>query len=575
MAESATVRAADARFDQRRRERLGSATLRALGHSTAAEYRHRELQVDGAPMALGTPYLLVDLATVSDAVARGVVDGLAVRLRYGDRVAYDRYQPAALLERAVYDLAEQFRCEALLPPSLPGADHNIERAFLAWCRSEEATEFAATAIGTLLYTVMHMMRSRVVRQLADEQIETQIEETRSRIAPTLGTPLRALRPAVGDADLFLRHAADLAAAVGALASMDEGRGDESAQTVLDIFLPTGWEHDDTSATGALPAPSIGDLEGDVVDDLDHLGGYHPFTTAYDERTTGTALYSAERRRQLRMQLDRLRSAQAVSVGRLAQQIQRRLALQAHDGWNAAAEEGVLDGARLAQLVADPTNHRVFRSERRQPTAPLCVTFLLDNSGSMKRQRFASLAVLVDTMSRALDLAGATSEILGFTTAAWNGGRALRDWRAAGEPPQPRRIGETLHIVYKDADTPWRRARSGIAGLLATQHYREGIDGEALIWAYQRLLLRPEPQRVIVLVSDGAPMDAATLHANGDRYLPSHLRRVARFIEHDPTVRIRGLSLDIAVDATFTHEAVVDLDGTLTLGTYHDVIELLA
>jgi cobaltochelatase CobT len=257
----------------------------------------------------------------------------------------------------------------------------------------------------------------------------------------------------------------------------------------------------------------------------------------------------------------------VSPFAIARRLRRLFQGVERDGWRSGEEEGVLDAARLGQVIANPMNRAVFRQERYRPTAPAVVMFLLDNSGSMKRQRHETLAVLVDTLSRALDLAGAKSEILGFTTASWNGGEPRNEWRRAGEPAGPGRLAETSHIIYKDADTSWKRSRLAVASLMRTQHFRESVDGEAIIWAYRRLMERPEPRRLLVILSDGAPTEAATRYANDGAYLERHLRDVVHFIEREGAIEIGAISVDEPVDSLFMRSVEMDLAGTLTLGEY--------
>lgn len=489
-----------------------------------------------------------------------------MRLRYSDPDLFERFEPDDLIARLVYDIAEQIRCEALVPDYFDGVQANIETAFRAWCEEQEMTE---TALGLLIYTVIHMIRSRLVHPLQNELIEDTIESTRASISPFVGTPLRALKSLIADQAGYAQQALELARSVAAL--IDESDRDTTAAATervgAQLFIPPEWgQHDptegDASALGA-PTGAVG------PDDraLEHVGGYCVYTRAHDVETDARTLYSDEVRRALRLRLDELIDAQAVSVFTLARRIQRLLAGSQVDGWSVGREDGLLDSHRLSQIVASPMNRNVFKQERFRVTSPAVVTFLIDNSGSMKRQRHETVTVLVDTLVRALDLAGATSEVLGFTTASWNGGEALREWRRAGEPAAPGRLAEVNHIVYKDADTPWRRSRTAIAAMMKTQHFREGIDGEAIAWAYHRLIGRPEPRKLLVVVSDGAPMEAATMNANGEVFLEAHLANVLRSIEHERVVSVGAIAIDQPVDALFSRSVEMDLTGTLTLGNY--------
>jgi len=222
---------------------------------------------------------------------------------------------------------------------------------------------------------------------------------------------------------------------------------------------------------------------------------------------------------------------------------------------------------LSQLVSNPNYKQVFVERRQQLHANSAVTFLIDNSGSMKRQRYVAVATLVDTYCRALQLAGVTTEVLGFTTADWNGGRALNDWRRAKMPADPGRLGEAMHVVYKDQHTSWRRARHQLSSMLETTHFREGIDGEALLWAYRRLSRQAEEQKFLVVISDGVPMDAATHQNNRDGFLEQHLRDVAAHIERRTAVHLGAIGIDLDLSDTYQTSVGLDLNGTLGQASY--------
>jgi cobaltochelatase CobT len=558
----------------RARERQGAAALRAVGAEPRAEYRAHQLTVGDRTVPLAAPWLTIDhesAEALDDRVYRGLVDALGVRLRYSNRVLHAAGEPHDLVARIVFDVLEQVRCEAQVPDALDGVRDNIEHAFRAWCARQNITD---SALGLLLYTVLHMARSRMVHPLQNELIEDTIESTRANVSPVIGTGLRHLKANTDDQVEYAYHARGVAEAIAEM--VDEQGGGEMAagaeKVATQLFIPPDWTED--------PPEGDGDMAGagsdvDRVDErsLDEVGGYHVFTREHDVEQTGASLYPEARRRELREHLDEEIAAQAVSVFTLARRFQRLLTGLERDGWSHGQEDGILDAARLSQIVANPAQRQVFQRERYRITCPAVVSFLIDNSGSMKRQRHETVTVLVDTLARALDLAGATSEILGFTTNAWNGGEPLREWRRAMEPQDPGRLAELSHIVYKDADTPWKRSRLSMASMMRTQHFREGVDGEAIAWAYRRLLARPEPKKLLLIVSDGAPMEAATINANGEAFLEAHLANVVHRIERDPRVDIGAIAIDQPVDDFFSRSVDIDLSGTLTLASYR-VLERL-
>ena len=561
--------------ESRRRERNGAAVIRALGQTPTADYRAQQLRVDEVGIGIATPYLLTDhlgdALPADDVVLRGVVDAIAVRLRHSDAELFAEHEPTDVVARIVFDMLEQLRCESLVPDALVGTRKNIERAFRNWCSREQ---LSSTAIGMLIYTVLHMVRARLITPIHDELIEDQLESTRALISPIIGAALKGLREHRHDQAAYVVPALSIAEAIAEMvADSSVEFAEQTTQATTALFVPPEWGEED-SVDGELAVPGIESAaKPSEREALGSLGGYRVYTTAHDVELLGGNLYSPEKLRELRVQLDEQIAAQSVSAFTLARRLQRLFVGFSEDGWRAGEEDGFLDPARLGQVVANPGNQNVFRRQRFSPVAPAVVSFLIDNSGSMKRQRHQSVTVLVDTLARALDLAGATSEILGFTTNAWNGGEALREWRRAGEPESPGRLAEGCHIVYKDADTPWKRSRHSVAAMMNSQHFREGIDGEAIVWAYQRLLARPEPRKVLIVFSDGAPMEAATMNANGESFLESHLQLVVQQIEGTGVVQIGAASVDWSVDMIYANSVGIDLAGTLSLGEYQ-IIERL-
>ena len=261
-------------------------------------------------------------------------------------------------------------------------------------------------------------------------------------------------------------------------------------------------------------------------------------------------------------LDKQISAQTISIPRLALRLQRLFGIPQRSGWDFGQDEGRIDARRLSQLITNPDYRTIFKREHHSPVCDLALTFLIDNSGSMKKQRFESVAVLVDVFSRALELAGAKTEVLGFSTSAWNGGRALNDWRKAGQPNHPGRVNEAQFIIYKKADSSWRRSRHSMASMMNTLHYREGLDGEALDWAARRLSKRSETRKALIMISDGAPMDSATANCNSHSYLPQHLFDVANMIEEKSNIELRSIGIDLDMSDFFSQSINLDLKGTL-------------
>ena len=506
-------------------------------------------------MPLYAPHLHPSLDSDDFETFRGAADGLALRLLASDAALHARLCPVNPVERLVFELLEQYRCESLVPDILPGVRRNLRHCFQAWSLAFHHAGLTDGAHGILLYTVAQICRARVTGEPVVEATEDLLEATRGALAPLLGGAMAGLRRARHDQAAYAEHALDITRVVGAML-----QGSRAGQ---DGVRPDG-ESDEHAAFALLM-----DMQGDIISNFASAvsgrsrvldagtEGYRVFTRAYDQERNAATLVRSELSRQYREQLDTRIATMGVNLASLARAMRALLSLPAPDGWDGGQEEGHIDGRRLAQLVASPTERRLFRAERMEPRADCVLGFLIDCSGSMK-QHAEALAALIDVFVRALEMAGVASEVLGFTTAAWNGGRAQRDWVRAGRPANPGRLNEACHLVFKAADTPWRRARPEMAALLKNDLFREGIDGEAVLWATRRLAARDEPRKLLLVVSDGSPMDSATSLANDAHYLDHHLRDVVQAVESAGAVEIFGVGVGLDLSPYYSRSHVLDL-----------------
>jgi len=557
---------------QQRVEELCAAAIRALAGEAGLHFRGRRLHRGRRPLPMFAPHLHPSLEADDFGSFRGAADGLALRLSRSDAALHGRLAPTDPAQRLVFDLLEQIRVEARPPAGMPGVARNLRHRFEQWSLAFHRSGLTESARGILLYTVAQICRARVTGEPVLEETEDLLETTRGSIVPVLGHDLAALRRHRDDQAAYARHALSIARIVAEMArSADDERGDAEPGDDVDdrTALARFMALDDASGDGEMPIAAPG--RGRVLDDTDD--GYRVFTRAYDRELSAATLVRRPLRLEYRERLDRRIAGQGVNLARLARELKALLAAPARDDWDSGQEEGRVDGRRLAQLIASPAERRLFRTERMDPVADCLVAFLVDCSGSMK-QHAESVAMLVDVLARALEMAGVATEILGFTTGAWNGGRALRDWQRAGRPPHPGRLNETCHVVFKSADTPWRRARPEVAALLEPLLFREGIDGEAVDWACARMLARAEPRRLLVVVSDGCPMDTATHLCNDPHYLDQHLREVV--LRHDQArdVEIFGLGVGLDLSPYYGRSHALDLSALPSNGAFREIVAML-
>ena len=291
--------------------------------------------------------------------------------------------------------------------------------------------------------------------------------------------------------------------------------------------------------------------------------YHAYTTRFDEEVHAEELCDAEELTRLRAYLDKQLSHLQGVVARLANRLQRRLLAQQNRAWDFDLEEGVLDPARLPRIIMDPTAALSFKKERDTDFRDTVVTLLIDNSGSMRGRPITVAATCADILARTLERCGVKVEVLGFTTKAWKGGQSREAWLAAGKPATPGRLNDLRHIVYKAADAPWRRSRRNLGLMMREGLLKENIDGEALDWAHKRLLARPEARRILMMISDGAPVDDSTLSVNAGNYLERHLRHIISEIETRSPVEL--IAVGIGHDVTRYYRRAVIISDAEELG----------
>jgi cobaltochelatase CobT len=547
-------------------ERQRSAAVRAVGRDPKAEFRGGRLTSGNKVVDIASPFLTL-AANESPVIMRGLGDALALILRHTDRELHQSLVPVDTLQRVIFDMLEQLRCQALAP-DLRGIQQNLAAASDAWCQNARANGVAESGVGLLVYSLMHMARARLRLGMTDEEVDNIIEMPRVRLGRLIGHALQQLPGHMQDQAAFAADAREIARLVAELAEASEFADGTAGSARYQMLVPPEWLDLDTGQDDGMSGIAVSAVPANERDQtLNELGDYRAFSTEYDVVLQGNELYPLAQRRRARTELDQLIQAQAVSAHRIALRLRQLFGTFEPDEWRFGVEEGIVDGRRLPQLVANPMAREVFQRPRHVLRTDAVVSLLMDNSGSMKAQRYETLAVLADTLSRALDLANVPHEILGHTTAAWTGGRALEDWRAAGKPEDPGRLAEISGIIYKDADTTWKRARHSLASMQLTHHFRESIDGEAIIWAHGRLMQRPERRKMLVVVSDGAPAEAATNKANRKGYLSDHLVNVVDFIERRTPVEIGALTVDNDVSSVFRRSLPIDLDATLTVGAY--------
>ena len=546
------------------------------------------------------------------AEARGFADGFALRLRHHDTTLHTRGAPGEAVARAVFDAVETARVEALGGRGYAGITANLDVALETRMRADPITRAKSRDEVPLSTALALMVRERLTGAAPPPATEQGMALVRDWIEQKAGSDLDALGLAIDDqrafATLATRLLEDLELIEGDMLpdqSDEGGNEDEGTEDQQDDQGDEGQDdgeqgQGEIEARGSEQESESEEGEGteqgeDSFDDMDGEPGdegeegmlpvrpnrpfadpsanfdYKAWTTAYDEVIAATDLCDAEELVRLRSYLDQQLVHLQGAVTKLANRLQRRLMAQQNRSWDFDQEEGILDAARLARIVVNPTLSLSYKVERETDFRDTVVTLLIDNSGSMRGRPISIAAISADILARTLERCGVKTEILGFTTRAWKGGQARETWLAAGRPPQPGRLNDVRHIVYKKADEPWRRARNALGLMMREGLLKENIDGEALLWAHSRLIGRPEERKILMVISDGAPVDDSTLSVNSGSYLERHLRQVIGWIEAKSPVELAAIGIGHDVTRYYSR-AVTIMDAEQLGGT---IIEQLA
>ena len=541
------------------------------------------------------------------AEARGHADSMALRLRHHNAALHGRNAPTEALARACYDAVEQVRYESLGANAYAGMRGNLGAALAMRMASDPIARAAKPEDVPLPTALALLLREKLTGQESPASTEAGMAMVRSWIESKVGDDIEGLALSLDNQRAFQQLALDMLQHLDLTQSAseqdddtqedegeeqeDEGEeepsnSDDQEQQPSEVAGDTSEGDEDSESEQEIEQDDDA-ADSDMADegeegmlptrpnrpwtDLPENFDYKSFTTQFDEVVSATDLCDEEELTRLRAYLDtQLKGLQGV-VTRLANRLQRRLMAQQNRSWDFDQEEGLLDAARLARVVISPGHSLSYKIERDVEFKDTIVTLLIDNSGSMRGRPISIAAISADILARTLERCGVKTEVLGFTTRAWKGGQSREAWLSGGKPAQPGRLNDLRHIVYKKADEPWRRARKNLGLMMREGLLKENIDGEALLWAHTRLLARPEDRRILMVISDGAPVDDSTLSVNNAGYLEQHLRKVIDWIEKQSPVQL--VAIGIGHDVTrYYRRAVTIMDAEQLGGT---IIEQLA
>ncbi len=581
-------------------------TARALSGIDDIEVSFSGALADISGHQIHLPALPKDLSEEQVRNLRGLADTFALQLRYHDPALHRRVLPQEAKAQAVFQALEEARIEAVGTADYPGAAANIAETLRQHAKNRQLDHVTGTDDAPLAEALRYLAREAYTGRRPPKEAQNTVKIWQTWVQEHLSADgFEQLKHALQDQKAYAGIARRLIEKLEMIAAPAEPPSDDSGDddNPDDESAANAQQADDRDPSKSTPPAEMGaeadqPETGDEAESMagydapeqegqdpgesadaarqsaanrrsnqDPFGDYKIYTEKFDEIAQVKDLCEPEELQKLRKILDRQMIHMQGVITRLANKLQRKLMAQQTRAWQFDQEEGTLDSARLSRVVANPTFPVTYKQESETDFRDTIVTLLIDNSGSMRGRPISIAAISTDILARTLERCGVRVEILGFTTRAWKGGSAREQWLSDGKPPHPGRLNDLRHIVYKPADSPWRHCRANLGLMLREGLLKENIDGEALLWAYQRLSARPEQRKILMVISDGAPVDDSTLSANQGSYLEEHLKRVIRWIEDKTPVQL--LAIGIGHDVTRYYQRAVtlsdaeDLGGTIT------------
>lgn len=577
--------------------RATTATMRALAENDELEVTFSK----GSPGRRGDMIRvpIPDMGISDDELnaIRGVGDEFALKMRHHDEAVHQAVAPKASgPAQEMFQWVEDARVASIGSMRMEGVARNLDASLEALCKQAAFDTITAETEAPLSIAVGLIVRQRLTGRELPPSAENVVRFWRDYVEERAGAHIDALRDCVQDQEGFAHRCRDILADLGFASALDElpefHDSDQDIESVEENVEP---EAEFAPEDVALDEDSMGDEDGegesttvemDADMDMSELGAeadpdeapnfspdeagrirvdvnYHEFTTEFDEIIKAEELCEADELTRLRTLLDQQLVPLQHATSKLANRLQRRLLARQNRSWEFDLDEGMLDPSRLSQVVVDPLHPLSFKQEKETKFRDTVVTLLIDSSGSMRGRSITIAAMCADILGRTLERCSVRVEILGFTTRAWRGGQSREEWINAGKPPNPGRLNDLRHIVYKSADDTWRRSRRNLGLMMREELLKENIDGEALIWAHNRLVVRTEERKVLMVISDGLPVDNSTLLVNPSSYLEQHLKYAIETIEKYSPVEL--IAIGIGHDVTHHYGRAVTITDAEQLG----------
>ncbi|MGE0622376.1 MAG: cobaltochelatase subunit CobT [Pseudomonadales bacterium] len=577
-------------------KRATTATIRAIAGNDELEvsFGQGPASVRGNRIRVPLPSIGASEAEIN--AVRGMGDEFALRLRYHDDGVHRSRSPRGGPAQEMFQWIEDARVAAIGSNRMEGVARNLEASLEVQCREAAFDAITTEAEAPLSVAVGLLVRQKLTGRELPPSAENVVRFWRDYVEEHAGSDIDRLREVLLDQNRFADVCRSIIDDLGLLTELDEPpeseQDDEDTETVDEgseadsEFLPEDVMLDDESMVDESAEGESAMMEMDADMDMDDLGAeadpdespmqlpddagrirvdvnYHAFTEEFDEIIRAEELCEADEMIRLRALLDQQLVPLQHATSKLANRLQRRLMAIQNRTWEFDLEEGMLDSSRLTQVIIDPMNPLAFKQEKQMQFRDTVVSLLIDSSGSMRGRSITIAAMCADILGRTLERCSVRVEILGFTTRAWRGGQSRERWIAEGKPSNPGRLNDLRHIIYKAADDPWQRTRRNLGLMMREELLKENIDGEALIWAHNRLVVRQEQRKVLMVISDGLPVDNSTLLVNPSNYLEQHLKYAIEVIENHSPVEL--IAIGIGHDVTHHYRRAVTITDAEQLG----------
>ncbi len=577
-------------------KRAMTAAMRAISEDDELDVSFGQ----GTPMARGhevrVPLPVLGSTQEQIDAIRGIGDELALRLRYHNDALHRSRSPRTGEAQEMFQWIEDARVASIGSLRMEGVAGNLDASLEEQCKQAAFDTITTETEAPLSVAVGLLVRQALTGRELPPSAENVVRFWRDYVEERAGMDIKALRGHVLNQGDFAEVCRDILSDLGLAADFEEPPDTDNNDKDTDA-LDEGSDADSDFAPDDISPldDSLSDEEdeGDSASmqmesemDLDELGAeadaddagstlpddsgrirmdvnYQPYTTEFDEIVKAEELADSAELSRLRLLLDQQLVSLQDATSKLANRLQRRLLAQQNRTWEFDLEEGILDASRLASVIADPMNPLAYKQERETKFRDTVVTLLIDSSGSMRGRSITIAAVCADILGRTLERCSVKVEVLGFTTRAWRGGQSREKWIQAGKPSNPGRLNDLRHIIYKAADDPWRRARRNLGLMMREELLKENIDGEALIWAHNRMIVRSEHRKILMVISDGLPVDNSTLLVNPSNYLEQHLKYAIEMIEEQSPVEL--LAIGIGHDVTHHYNRAVTITDAEQLG----------